>query len=253
MAQVAREADVSKQTVSRVLNNKGEISQATRRQVLAIIERLGYCPSSLARGLATNRTMTLGPVVPDIGDPFFSEMTRGADGAAHVAGYSLLLGNTFEDPGREADVLRTLAGKRVDGIVLCSSRLPDDQLDRFCTEQPVVLVNRQHTSVNVGSVRADDAAGACEAVRHLIEAGRRVIGFLSGPPTSRSGQERAKGYADALQAAGLALEPALSLNCLPYLEGLTRQVTLSLLTDPEFPRVSIFPAFRGTGTNSKEN
>jgi LacI family transcriptional regulator len=228
MAAVAREAGVSKQTVSRVLNNKGEISAATRSKVLAIIERLGYRPSSLARGLATNKTMTLGLVVPDIGNPFFSEITRGADSAAHAAGYSLLLGNTFEDPEREADVLRTLEGKRVDGIVLCSSRLSDDQLDAFCAEQPMILVNRQHTSANVGSVRVDDAAGATVVVRHLVQSGRTVIGFLSGPPKSHSGQERAKGYAAALAEAGRALDPTLNVNCPPYLEG-GRQVALNLL------------------------
>jgi len=79
----------------------------------------------------------------------------------------------------------------------------------------MVLVNRQHVSANVGSVRADDAAGASEAVRHLIQSGRRVIGLLSGPPTSRSGQERAQGYAAALREAGLALDPTLSVNCPP--------------------------------------
>jgi LacI family transcriptional regulator len=219
MAEVAREAGVSKQTVSRVLNNKGEISQATRRQVLAVIERLDYRPSNIARGLATNKTMTLGLVVPDIGNPFFSEITRGADGAAHAAGYSLLLGNTFEDPERETDVLRTLEEKRVDGIVLCSSRLPDNRLDEFCAGQPVVLVNRQHEGDHAGSVRVDDAAGADEAVHHLIQSGRRVIGFLSGPPTSRSGQERAKGYAAALEGAGLSFDASLQAHSAPTLEG----------------------------------
>lgn len=228
MAEVAREAGVSKQTVSRVLNNKGEISQATRNQVLAIIERLGYRPSSIARGLATNKTMTLGLVVPDIGNPFFSEITRGADGAAHAAGYSLLLGNTFEDPEREAAVLRTLEEKRVDGIVLCSSRLSDGQLDTFCAVQPVVLVNRRHIGTNVGSVRVDDATGASVAVRHLIQSGRKVIGFLSGPPTSHSGQQRAQGYAAALDEAGLTLDPTLQVDCPPYLQG-GRQVALDLL------------------------
>lgn len=229
IAEVAREAGVSKQTVSRVLNNKGEISQATRNHVLTIIERLGYRPSILARGLATHKTMTLGLVVPDIGNPFFSEITRGADSAAHTAGYSLLLGDAFEDPEREADVLCTLEGKRVDGIVLCSSRLSDDQLDTFCADQPMVLVNRQHTRANVGSVRVDDAAGATAAVRHLVQSGRRVIGFLSGPPNSHSGQERAKGYVAALQEAGLTLDPTLNSSCPPYVEG-GRQTALNLLT-----------------------
>src|SRR5512136_492271 len=117
IADVAREAGVSQQTVSRVINDKGEISQATRTRVMEIIERLGYRPSRIARGLATSKTMTLGLIVPDIANPFFAEIVRGADKAAHEADYSLLLGNSFEDPHREVDVLRTLEEKRVDGIV----------------------------------------------------------------------------------------------------------------------------------------
>ena len=131
IADVAREAGVSQQTVSRVLNDKSEISPATRERILQVIQRLGYRPSRIARGLATSKTMTIGLIVPDIGNPFFSEIARGADRAAHEAGYSLLLGNTFEDPQREADVLRTLEEKRVDGFLLCSSRLSQDLRRRW--------------------------------------------------------------------------------------------------------------------------
>src|SRR3972149_7924120 len=95
IADVAREAGVSQQTVSRVINDKGEISQATRDHGVEVIQRLGYRPSSIARGLATHKTMTLGLVVPDIANPFFAEIVRGADQAAHEAGYRLLLGNAL--------------------------------------------------------------------------------------------------------------------------------------------------------------
>jgi LacI family transcriptional regulator len=230
MADVAREAGVSQQTVSRVLNNKGEISPATRERILDIIQRLGYRPSRIARGLATSKTMTLGLIVPDIGNPFFSEIARGADRATHEAGYSLLLGNTFEDAQREADVLRTLEEKRVDGILLCSSRLSQEKLDEFCASQPaVVLVNRWSVHANVGAVRVDDAAGAQEAVHHLIASNRRVIGLLAGPSASHSGQERAKGYVTALAEASLPFDSQLIVNSLPYLEG-GRQAALNLLT-----------------------
>ena len=230
IADVAREAGVSQQTVSRVLNDKREISPATRERILLVIQRLGYRPSRIARGLATSRTMTIGLIVPDIGNPFFSEMARGADRAAHEAGYSLLLGNTFEDAQREADVLHALEDKRVDGFILCSSRLPQDKLDEFCASQPaVVLVNRESQHAGVGTVRVDDAAGAREAVRHLVAQGRRVIGFLAGPAASYSGQDRVTGYRAALAQAGLALDPQLVVHSLPYLEG-GRQAALSLLT-----------------------
>jgi LacI family transcriptional regulator len=213
-----------------VINDKGEISESTRERVLEVIHRLGYRPSRIARGLATNKTMTFGLVVPDIANPFFAEIARGADAAAHDAGYSLLLGNAFEDAQREADVLHTLEEKRVDGIVLCSSRLPVDKLDEFCAQQPaVVLVNRWNQRANVGMVRVDDEAGASAAVRHLIASGRRMIGFLAGPPISHSGQERARGRASALAEAGLVLDPVLTVACSPDLEG-GRQAAENLLT-----------------------
>jgi LacI family transcriptional regulator len=220
IADVARKANVSQQTVSRVINNKGEISVETRARVMRIIEQLGYRPSNIARGLATQKTMTLGLIVPDVANPFFSEIARGADDAAHAAGYSLLLGNTIEDPQREITVLHALEERRVDGIVLCSSRLPDDQLAEFCARQPAVaLVNRQIPGENVTRVCVDDAAGAQLAVRHLLQSNRRVIGFLAGPLASRSGQARARGYATALNDANISFDPTLSVPCPPFLDG----------------------------------
>ena len=127
IADVAREAGVSRQTVSRALNGKGEISSATLQRVQEVIDRLDYRPSSIARGLATRHTRTIGLVVPDIANPFFADIGRGADDAAHAAGYSLLLCNAVEDPDREAELLRTLEQRAVDGVVLCS-RLPERRL-----------------------------------------------------------------------------------------------------------------------------
>ena len=108
IADVAREAGVSRQTVSRVINNKGEISPETLENVRAVIAGLGYRPSGIARGLATQKTLTIGLVVPDIANPFFADVARGAEEAAREAGYSLLLFNAAEDPEREAEVLATL-------------------------------------------------------------------------------------------------------------------------------------------------
>ena len=105
MADVAREAEVSVMTVSRVVNDKGEISPATRQRVLEVIQRLGYRPSAIARGLATNRTGTLGLVVPDIANPFFSEIARGVENKAYAADYNVFLCSTYEDAHREEDVL----------------------------------------------------------------------------------------------------------------------------------------------------
>jgi LacI family transcriptional regulator len=201
IADVAREAGVSRQTVSRVLNNKGEIKQETLLRVSEVIERLGYRPSTLARGLATHRTLTFGLIVPDIANPFFADISRGADDTAHAAGFSLLLCNTVEDPEREVDLLRTLEQRSVDGVVLCSSRLPEDDLVGLIKRHPaVVLINRRLESCS--TVCVDDARGAGLLVRHLLSGGRRAIGCLAGPPLSYSGNERLAGFIEALTAAG---------------------------------------------------
>ena len=139
MADVAREAEVSVMTVSRVVNDKGEISPATRQRVLEVIQRLGYRPSAIARGLATNRTGTLGLVVPDIANPFFSDIARGVEEKAYAAGYNVFLCSTYEDPDRESDVLRSLEDKRVDGLLLCSSRLDDAVLRTALAGFPAVV------------------------------------------------------------------------------------------------------------------
>lgn len=220
IADVAREAGVSAQTISRALNNKGEISPETRARVLGIVERLGYRPNTLARGLVTQKTSTLGLIVPDIANPFFSEVARGAEDAAHGAGFSLLLCNTMENPAREMEALRTLEAQRVDGIVLCSSRLSEETFRTLMTRLPtVVLVNRESFEGNLKSVCVDDEAGALCATRHLLRSGRRSIAFLAGPPASQGGQRRAQGYQRALSEAGVPGDPALSVACAPQLEG----------------------------------
>jgi LacI family transcriptional regulator len=220
MADVAREAGVSSMTVSRVINNKGEVSPITRQRVLEIIERLGYRPSGIARGLATQRTGTLGLVVPDVANPFFSDVARGVEHVAYAEGYNTFLCNTEEDPHRELAVLKSLEEKRVDGLVLCSSRLDDGELRAVVAWHPtVVLVNRRLGGDCVRSVLVDDETGGRLATQHLLQAGHRAVGFLAGPTVSHSGRQRAEGYRAALAAAGLPYNPAWVRHCPPVVEG----------------------------------
>lgn len=220
ISDVAHAAGVSAQTVSRALNDKGEISAATRARVLDTVRRLGYRPNTLARGLVTHKTATLGLVVPDIANPFFSEVARGAEEAARGAGYSLLLCNTIEDPERELEALRTLEAQRVDGILLCSSRLSDEQLAAMLDRlPPAVLANRRPVGAEGRAVWVDDEYGAGLAVQHLVRTGHQRIGLLAGPPASRSGQSRSAGHRAALAEAGLPLDPALIVPCAPDLES----------------------------------
>ena len=227
--EVARAAGVSAQTVSRVLNDKGEIRPETRQLVLNVIERLGYRPSSIARGLATSRTFTIGLVVPDIANPFFPEIARGIEDVAWKQGYGLFLCNTVEDPKREEAAIQSLGDKRVDGLIVCSARLPDERLlPLLKSHKAAVLVNRVAPREVAGSVRADDAYGAYQAVAHLLAGRRQAIGFLAGPLTSQSGRERAAGVRRALDEARLDTNPTLQAACQPNTSG-GREAAIQLL------------------------
>jgi LacI family transcriptional regulator len=231
IADVAREAGVSRQTVSRVLNDKEEIRASTRESVMRVIERLGYSPSGVARSLATNRTLTFGLVVPDITNPFFPEIARGVEDVAREHGYEMFLCNSVEDPRREEHVLRALEDKRVDGTIICSSRLPDERLfERLRGQRAAVLVNRLAPPDLAGSVRVEDAEGIAQAVDHLLHSGRRTIGFLCGPPNSHSARERARGFDATLSAADHGPDPGLMRPCPPNPEG-GYEAALSLLSE----------------------
>ncbi len=219
ISDVAREAGVSLMTVSRVVNNKEDVSPVTRQRVLQIIEDLGYRPSSIARGLATRRTSTLGVVVPDIDNPWFSGVVRGAEDHAYAQEYSVLLGNTNEEPEREVAVLQSLEEKQVDGLLLCSSRLSDEDLLRAVKQFPaVVLVSRILDNGCTAMVSSDDVAGGRLAAEHLLNTGHRAIGFISGPGVSYSGRSRVAGYRAALKTAGIPYREDYVCHCSPLLE-----------------------------------
>ena len=216
IADVAEEAHVSSMTVSRVVNNKGEISRTTREKVEQAIAKLGYRPSQLARALTLKETRTLGLVVPDISNPFFSEIIRGAEDEAWERGYALLICSTVESLEREANTLRLLEERHVDGTILCSSRLPDSELRALIGQgQATLLVNRHISGSDIASFEIDDFYGAMRAVHHLLGGGRERIGLLAGPEHSHSGKLRVAGYRTALETTGRMAEPGYMRPCSP--------------------------------------
>jgi LacI family transcriptional regulator len=220
MADVARDSGVSLMTVSRVINDKADVSEETRQRVLEVIDRLGYRPSGIARSLATRRTGTVGLVVPDISNPFFSDVARGVTTEAYREDYNVFLCSSEENGQRELDLLHSLEEKRIDGLILCSSRLNDDVLAAVLARFPsAVLINRRSGNPQVGTVLADDESGARLLMAHLLSNGRRRIGFLAGPPLSHSGSARLRGYQAALAVAGLPCEDALVQPCTPMVSG----------------------------------
>jgi LacI family transcriptional regulator len=223
MSDVARQAGVSLMTVSRVINNKGDVSNETRQRILEIIASLGYRPSAIARSLATKETCTIGLVIPDVTNPFFADIARGVEHLAYSKGYHVFLCNSEEDPQRELAVIQSLEEKRVDGLILCSSRLEEEKLaDVLANLPPVVLINRrlhQAGEDTFDTVILDDEQGGWLATHHLIQGGHQRIGFLAGPAASYSGAGRRTGFLAALKEADIEPEAGWISHCLPSVEG----------------------------------
>ncbi|NLF79215.1 MAG: LacI family transcriptional regulator [Chloroflexi bacterium] len=218
MADVAQYAGVTKTTVSRVLNHKGEISPETREKVLKAVEHLGYRRSRIARSLATDQTFLLGLIIPSLSNEFFIDITRGAENRAWENDYKILLCNTEGDWDREAGMFLFLEDIQADGIVVCSPRLPEDRLVPLVEQfQNVVVVNGQGIAWRelAGAIETDDAGGMQAAVNHLIASGRRHITYLGGPPDARTSTERYLGFVHALEAAGFTPNPAWHAACHP--------------------------------------
>ncbi|HML22893.1 MAG TPA: LacI family DNA-binding transcriptional regulator [Aggregatilinea sp.] len=218
MADVAQHAGVTKTTVSRVLNNKGEISPETREKVFKAVEHLGYRRSRIARSLATDQTFLLGLIVPSISYEFFTDIARGAENAAWENDYKILLCTTEGDWDREEGMFLFLEDIQADGIVVCSPRLPEDRLVPLVEQfENVVIVNGQGIAWHelAGAIETNDAGGIKLAVDHLIASGRRHLTYLGGPPDARVSTERYYGFMNALQAAGYTPNPAWHTACHP--------------------------------------
>ncbi len=219
---VARVAGVSLMTVSRAINHRDGISDETRLRILEIAHQMNYHPSQIARSLATRQTNTLGLVVPDVSNPFFASIARGAEDAAYSNGYSIFLLNSAENPKRERAALDSLCQKEVQGVILCSSRLPQDELSGFLDRfERMVLVNRDMSSPHpvVYTINVDDLIGAEMVIKHFTNQGRMHIAFIAGPESSQSGQRRKNGYRLGLQSAGLPFIDSLVVHCEPTVQG----------------------------------
>lgn len=197
---VAEAAGVATSTVSRAFSNPGRVNHVTREHVLAVAERLGYSPNPTAQALESGRTNTVALVVPDITNPYFSGVVKGAERAAAEARLTLVIGDAQENPVHEERLVRRL-GAAVDGFVLTASRMPDEALQRASELNRIVLVNR--ASPGLTSVVADFASGTRQIVAHLASHGHRSFVFLGGPAESWSGARRWAGLRAAADEHGL--------------------------------------------------
>ena len=209
---VAERVGVHPSTVSRVLNpaTRGRITSEIVEKVTAAAAELGYRPNQAARGLRTNRTRSIGVLIPDITNPLFPPIIRGIEDALGANGYSAILGNTDNIPSREREAVATMRSRQIDGLILATARR-DDPIVAECIADglPLVLVNRTADADGVSSIVNDDALGIALAVRHLKSLGHTRIAHIAGPRSLSTGEARRRSFLEVIEAEGLDADPAL--------------------------------------------
>lgn len=210
--ELAKLAGVSSGTVSNVISGVTEVSERSRRKVLDAIKALNYQPNLIARSLRTNRTHTLGMVIPDITIPFFARVIRGAESAAREAGYYLSVLDSESNHTRETAILEILRSHRVEGVLLITTgghKWSEQESTTLLSGVPIVCVDRLPTGLEVDSVCVDDTRAAEMAILHLIEKGHQNIAIVTGPLTLQNEQDRLRGYRNAMRRSGLTVNPSM--------------------------------------------
>lgn len=202
---VARQAGVSVGTVSNVINRPEQVSAETRARVQSAIDLLGYVRSESARQLRAGRSRFMAMLVLDLGNPFFVQVARGAERAARAAGLGVMLCNSAEDPGEEAEYLSLFAEQRVRGVLVTPADGSGANIAAFSRRSiPFVLVDRVAPASGTCSVSVDDVAGGRLAVDHLLEVGHQSVTYVSGPMHLAQCRDRRTGALEALAERGLA-------------------------------------------------
>jgi LacI family transcriptional regulator len=234
MRDVARRAGVSLATVSYVVNEGPRgVSDDLRARVMGAVRELGYRPGP--RGRARARPLTVGVVVPDATNSFFSRAIDGAGAVLRESGHLLVAGSSDEDPVRELEVITALMRARVDGLVLTPCRALPAEVERMAREGfPVVLMDRDGGATAINRVVMDNYRSAFQAVRLLIESGHRRVAIVNGPAQVSTAAERLRGYRDALAFAGLPVADDLVRGG-PFTFEHGRRATLDLLALAERP------------------
>lgn len=207
---VARRAGVSVATVSYVINGTRYVSPELKERVQRAIEELNYYPHGIARSLKTRKTHTLGLIVSDISNPFFSTLARGAEDEAAHHGYSLILANADENPSKERLYIDVLTQKKVDGLVIAPSTKGAENIQQLQRRKiSFVFVDRKLEGVEADAVLSENVQGAYQAVRHLLELGHRRIAIVLGLKGALTSEERFQGYKLALSEFRVPVDPAL--------------------------------------------
>ncbi|HEY6410428.1 MAG TPA: LacI family DNA-binding transcriptional regulator [Ktedonobacteraceae bacterium] len=207
---IAKKAGVSPSTVSRALEDHPRIGATTRKRIQELAREMDYIPSTVAKSLAANKTWTIGMVLATISDPFMGRVVEGVEQAAIEAGFNVFISTSQNDRQREIAAIKMLQKRRVDGIIVIASHLLDQYPGFFVRSKvPIVIINEQKPGETMHFVTVDDVHAAQLAVEHLLALGHCRIGYVGVTNRPKSNQYRLKGYQDALEAVGIASDPAL--------------------------------------------
>lgn len=237
---VALEAGVSAASVSRILNGTAGVSDDKRAAVEEAIARLGFVPNPVARGLAGGRTQSIGVVTQAIDSPFYGGAHRGIEDTLSRAGYSPLFVSGKWAAAHEARCIDALRSRRVDGLIVLTGRLSDAALSAVARELPVVVTGRALKAPGLVALDFDDFEGARLATDHLLQLGHRRVAFITGDLRHPDGKARLRGYRAAIEAAGLAHDPALVASG-DFTEG-SGLAAVEQLLDAGTPFTAIFAA-----------
>ena len=207
---IAKRARVSPSTVSRALDDHPYIRAETKKRILELAKEMDYVPSTVAKSLAANKTWTIGMVLAAISDPFMGRVVEGMERVAVEAGFNVFISTSQNDRQQEIAAIKMLQKRRVDGIIVIASHLFDQYPQFFGRSKvPIVIINEQKPGETMHFVTVDDVHAAQLAVEHLLALGHCRIGYVGVTNRPKSNQYRVKGYRDALEAAGIASDPAL--------------------------------------------
>ncbi len=212
---VADLAKVHTSTASRALNERTRnlVNDATVRRVIKAAERLGYQPNVLARGLRSNRTNSVGIIIPDLTNPLFPPVIRGIEDRLSESGVTLLVASSSNDPDKERDILDIMTGRRVDGLIVGTARRSDPALEAYVRAgNPVVLINRTVDELVVSSVAADDHVGVGLALKHLHGLGHHRVAHVAGNIIASTGLERYQNFLNWSEVIGLDVDPDLVVH-----------------------------------------
>jgi LacI family transcriptional regulator len=219
---VAAKAGVHPSTVSRVLNpdTRSMVSVDVAERVSNIAAEMGYTRSSLAAGLRTGKSFTVGVIIPDLSNPVFPPVVRGIERTLSAEGYVALLADSDNSRKSEQAIFDSLKARGIDGLILATARIEDPVVDACIKEQlPVVLVNRMTDKHNVTEVVNNDELGIHLAVTHLTQLGHRRIAFLGGPGNTSTGRDRRNAFAAHGVTGSFDYDPDLCLECSAFSEA----------------------------------